>query len=91
MTLEVGRTVILPLALNGCETWSFTLREEHRLGVFENKLLRNIFGPKKEKVTQGWGRFHDEELRDLNSMLHNIWVMKLRKRYARHVACVRKK
>jgi len=84
MTLKVGRTVILPLALNGCATWSFTLSEEHRLGVFENKLLRKIFGPKKEKVTQGWGRFHDEEFCDSNSLLHNIWVMKLRKRYAGH-------
>jgi len=89
--LKVGRTVILPLALNWGETWSFTLREEHRLGVFENKVLKKIFGPKKEKVTQEWGRFHDEELRDSNSLLHNIWVMKLRKRCAGHVACVRKK
>jgi len=91
ITLKVGRTVILPLALSGCESWSFTLREEHRLGVFENKLLRKIFGPKEEKVTQGWGRFHDEELCDSNSIQHNIWVMKLRKRCAGDVACVRKK
>jgi hypothetical protein len=63
MTFKVGRTVILPFAINGCETWSFTLREEYRLRVFENKLLRKIFGLKKEKVTQGWGRFRDE-LRD---------------------------
>jgi len=57
VTLKVGRTVILPLALNGCETWSCTLREGHMLGVFENKLLRKIFGPKKEKITQGWEDF----------------------------------
>ena len=91
MTLKAERTVILPLALNGFETWFFTLREEHRLGVFENRLLRKIFGPKKEKLIQGWGRFHDEELRDAHSLLHNTWVTKLRIRYAGHVACVRKK
>jgi hypothetical protein len=49
----------------GCETWSLTLREEHRLRVFENRVLRRIFGPKKDKVTGEWRKLFNEELRDL--------------------------
>jgi len=48
--------------LYGCKTWSLTLWEEHRLRVFENRLLRNTFGPKREKVTGGWRKLHNEEL-----------------------------
>jgi hypothetical protein len=51
----------------GCETWSPTLREEHRLRVFENRVLRRIFGPKKDEVTREWRKLHNEELRDLYS------------------------
>jgi hypothetical protein len=47
----------------GVETWSFTLREEHRLRVFENRVLR-IFGPTRDAVTGGWGKLHNEELHD---------------------------
>jgi hypothetical protein len=48
--------------LHGCETWSLTRREEHRLRVFENRLLRRIFGPKSEEVTGNWRRLHNKEL-----------------------------
>jgi hypothetical protein len=59
------RTIILPVVLYGCETWSLTLREEHRLRMFENRLLRGIFGPKRDGVTGEWRRLHNEELNDL--------------------------
>jgi hypothetical protein len=51
--------------LYGCETWSLTLREEHRLRVFENKVLRRIFGPKRDEVTGECRKLHNEELHDL--------------------------
>jgi hypothetical protein len=51
----------------GCETWSLTLREEHRLRVFENRVLRRIFGPKRAEVTGGWRKLHNEELHNLYS------------------------
>jgi hypothetical protein len=49
--MRIYKTIILLVMLYGCETWSLTLREEHRLGVFENKVLRRIFGPKRDEVT----------------------------------------
>jgi hypothetical protein len=52
--MRIYKTTILPVILYGCETWSLTLREEHRLRVFENKVLRRIFGPKRDEVTGGW-------------------------------------
>jgi hypothetical protein len=51
LKIRIYKTIILPVVLSGCETWSLTLREEHRLGVFENRMLRRIFGPKRDKVT----------------------------------------
>jgi hypothetical protein len=54
----------LPVVLYGCETWSLTLREEHRLIVFKNGVLRRIFGPKRGVVTEEWRRLHNEELND---------------------------
>jgi len=51
LNIKRYRTIILPVVLYGCETWSLTLREEHRLRVFENRVLRRIFGPKRDKVT----------------------------------------
>jgi hypothetical protein len=59
------RTIILPVVLYGCEVWSLTLREEHRLRVFENRVLRRIFGPKKDEVAGKRRRIHNEELYDL--------------------------
>ena len=61
------RTVILPVVLYGCETWSLTLREERRLRVFENRVLMRIFGPKRDEVTGEWRKLHIEELNDLYS------------------------
>jgi hypothetical protein len=61
------RTIILPVVLYGCETWSLTLREEHRLRVFENRVLRRIFGPKRDDNTGEWRKLHNEELHNLYS------------------------
>jgi hypothetical protein len=55
----------LPVVLYGSETWSLTLREEQRLRVFENRVLRRIFGPKRGQAIGEWGRLHNEELNDL--------------------------
>jgi hypothetical protein len=74
--IRVYRTIILPLVLNGCETWSLTLREEQRLGVFENRVPRRIFGPKRDEVTGEWRRLHNEEVSDLHSSLNIIRVIK---------------
>jgi hypothetical protein len=60
--IKIYRTVILPVVLYGCESWSLTLREESRLRVFENKVLRRIFGPKRDEVTGEWRRLHNKEL-----------------------------
>jgi hypothetical protein len=60
-------TIILAVILYGCETWSLTLREEQKLRVFENRVLRRIFGPKRDEVTGEWRKLHKEELRDLYS------------------------
>ena len=62
--IAVYATIILPV-LYGCETWSRILREEHRLRVFEKRVLRNIFGTKRDKVTGEWRRLLSEELHDL--------------------------
>jgi hypothetical protein len=81
------KTIILPVILYGCETWSLTLREEHRLGVFENKVLRRIFGPNRDEVTGGWRKLHNEELHDLYSPPSIIRIIKARRmRWAGHVA-----
>jgi hypothetical protein len=72
---------------NGCETWSLTLREEHRLRVFENRVLRRIFGPKKDEVTAGWRKLHNEELHGLCSSPSIVRVIKARRmRWVGHVA-----
>jgi hypothetical protein len=63
--ITIRRIIILPVLLYGCETWSVTLREEHRLRVFENRLLRRIFGPKRDEVTRTWRRLRNEEVNDL--------------------------
>jgi hypothetical protein len=82
-----GRFVGLPVVLNGCETWYVTLREEHTLRVFENRVLRRIFEPKRDEVTGEWRRLHNEELNDLYSSQNIIRVMKSRRmRWAGHIA-----
>jgi len=65
LKIRIYRTIILPVALSGCETWSLTLREERKLRVFENIVLRRIFLPRREEVTEEWRRLHNEELNDL--------------------------
>jgi hypothetical protein len=78
---------MLPVVLYECETWSLTLREKHRLRVFENRVLRRIFGPKRDTVTGEWGGLHNEELNDLYSSPNIIREIKSRRmRWARHVA-----
>jgi hypothetical protein len=65
--VKIYKTIILPFVLYGCETWSLTLREEHRPRVFENGVLRRIFGPKRDEVTGEWRKLHNEELHNLYS------------------------
>jgi hypothetical protein len=60
--IKIYRTVLLPVVLYGCEAWSLTLRKEHRVRVFENRVLRRILEPKREEVTGEWRRLHNEEL-----------------------------
>ena len=73
--------------LYGCETWSLTLREERRLRVFENRVLRRVFGPKRDEVTGEWRKLHNKELSDLYSLPNTVRVVKSRSmRWAGHVA-----
>ena len=67
LTIKIYRTIILPLVLYGCEIWSLTLREERRLQMFENRVLRRVFGPKRDEVTGEWKQLHNEDLRELYS------------------------
>jgi hypothetical protein len=67
LKIRIYKTIILPVVLYAYETCCLILREEHRLRVFENRVLRRIFGSKKDEVTGGWRKLHNEELRDLYS------------------------
>jgi hypothetical protein len=60
--IRIYKTIILPVVLYGCGTWSLTLREEHTVRVFENRVLRRIFGPKRDEVAGGWRKLHKAEL-----------------------------
>jgi hypothetical protein len=85
--IRIYKTIISPAVLYGCENWSPTLREEHRLRVFENKVLRRIFESKRDEVTGGWRKLHNEELRDLYSSLSIIIIIRSRRvRWVGHVA-----
>ena len=74
ININIFRTIILPFVLYGFETWSVTWREEHRLRVFESKVLRRIFGPERDKITRERRRLHIEELYDPYCSLNIIWV-----------------
>jgi len=87
LKIKIYRTIILPVVLYGCETWSLTLREERRLRVFENRVLRRVFGPRRDEVTEEWRKLHNEERRDLYSLPNIVRVVKWRSvRWAGHVA-----
>ena len=85
--IKIYRTVILLVVLYGCETWSLTLREERRLRMFEIRVLRVLFGPKRDEVTGEWRKLHNEELNDLYCSPNIFRVIKPRRmRWAGHVA-----
>jgi hypothetical protein len=85
--IKIYKSIISPVVLYGCETLSLTLREEHRLRVFENRVLRRTFGPKRDEVTGGWRKLHNEELHGLYSSPSIVRVIKAKTmRWAGHVA-----
>jgi hypothetical protein len=85
--MKIYRIIILPVVLYGCETWSLTLWEKRRVRVFENRVLRRIFGPKRDEVTREWRKLHNEELNDLYFLPTIVRVVKWRRmRWAGHVA-----
>ncbi|KAJ4427320.1 hypothetical protein ANN_24940 [Periplaneta americana] len=87
LKVRIYKTVILPVVLYGCETWTLTLRQEHRLSVFENKVLRKIFGAKRNEVTGEWRQLHNIELHALYSSSDIIRNIKSRRlRWTGHVA-----
>ena len=87
LKIKIYRTIILPVVFYGCETWSLTMREEHRLRVFENRVLRRVFGPKRDEVTGKWRKLRNEELNDLYFLPSIVRVVKSRRmRWAGHVA-----
>jgi hypothetical protein len=81
-----NKTIILPVVLFGCETSSLTLREEHRLRVFENRVLRKIFGLMRDEMTGEWRKLHNEELRDLYSLPSIIRIIESMMSWVGHVA-----
>ena len=78
LMIKIYRTMILPVVLYGCETWSLTLREERRLRVFKNILLRKIFGSKRDEVIGEWRKLHSEELNNLYFLPNIFRFRKLR-------------
>ena len=89
LKVDTYKTIILPVVLHGYETWSLMLREEHRLRVFENKVLKKIFGAKIEEITGEWRKLHNAELHVLYSSSNIIRNLKSRQlRWAGHVACM---
>jgi hypothetical protein len=86
LKIKIYKTLILPVVLYGCKTWSLTLGKEHRLRVFKNRVLRKISGPKREE-DGSWRKMHNDELHNLYSLLNIVRVIKSRRmRWAGHVA-----
>jgi hypothetical protein len=86
-TIKIQKSIALPVVFYGHDNWALTLREEHRLRVYENRVLRRTFGTKREEVAGGWRRLHNEELHNLYASPNIIRVIKLRKeKWAEHVA-----
>jgi hypothetical protein len=86
---KLYRTAALPVVLYGCDTWSLTLRAEYRLRVFQNRMLREIFGSKRDEVRGEWRKLHNEELSDLCPTPNIVRVIKSRRmRWAGQVACM---
>jgi len=79
LKMKIYRIIMLPVFLYGCATWSLALRAEHRLRVFENRVLRRIFGPKSGELTEVWRKLHNEELNDLYFSPEFCWVVKSRR------------
>jgi len=79
LKIKIHRTIILPVVLYGCETWSLTFREERRLSVFGNSALRRIFGPKRDEVTREWRKLHNGKLNYLYCSPNIVWVIKSRR------------
>jgi hypothetical protein len=75
LNVKIYRTIILPGVLYGCETWSLAWREEHRLRVSMNRVLRSVFGPKRDEVTGEWRKLHNEELNDLYYLSNIVRVV----------------
>jgi hypothetical protein len=87
LKIKIYRTIILPFVLYGCETWSLTLREEGRLRVFENRVLRRIFELRRDEVTGQWRKLHNEELNNLSPSSNIVRAIKSRRmKWVGHVA-----
>jgi hypothetical protein len=86
LKIKTYRTIILPVVLYGCVTWLLTLREKRRLRLFKNRVLRRVFGPKRNEVTGAWRKLHNEKLNDLYSLPNIVRVVKSRRmRWDGHV------
>jgi len=87
LKIKIYRTIIMPVVLYGYGNWSLTLREERRLRVFENRVLRTVFEPKRDEVTREWRKLDNEDLNDLYSLPNIVRVVNSRRmRWAGHVA-----